>query len=151
MYAWHTYINGRSAPRRFFISIQPVSLQTPEGSRNERGLPKNFMRPCVLLLLKESSAHGYDLLERIRDFGLKSDAGGMYRLLRALEREGFVRSWWEAGDNGHDRRTYALTPFGEKSLAAWGRSLAQSRVALEIFARRLGQTRSRVRHLESVT
>ncbi|MDQ6823552.1 MAG: helix-turn-helix transcriptional regulator [Candidatus Eremiobacteraeota bacterium] len=126
-------------------------MQTSEAGRSDRGLPKNFMRPCVLLLLKESSAHGYDLLERIRAFGLKSDAGGMYRLLRALEREGFVRSWWEAGDNGHDRRTYALTAFGEKSLSAWGRSLAQSRVVLEMFARRLGRTRSGVRLLEPVT
>lgn len=121
-----------------------------EGCRCDGGQPKNFMRPCVLLLLKESPAHGYDLLERVRVFGLNSDAGGMYRLLRALEREGCVRSWWESGANGHDRRTYALTSFGEASLAAWGAALDDSRRAMALFAERLGRARPGTRLLESV-
>ena len=32
-------------------------------------LPRNFVRPCVLLLLREHPAHGYDLLERLKVFG----------------------------------------------------------------------------------
>lgn len=133
-----------------FITNEPVVLQTAEGCRCDGGQPKNFMRPCVLLLLKESPAHGYDLLERVRAFGLNSDAGGMYRLLRALEREGRVRSWWESGENGHDRRTYALTLFGEESLRAWGAALDGSRHALALFAKRLDRTESGTRLLESV-
>ena len=59
-------------------------------------LPRNFLRPCVLLLLRESPAHGYDLLERAKAFGFtRWDPGGLYRVLRALEEEGLVRSAWE--------------------------------------------------------
>src|SRR5438445_13899394 len=65
-------------------------LEEPQG-----GLPKNFLRPCLLLLLSEGQAHGYDLLVRLADFGVKVDPGGLYRTLRAFEREGLVRSRWE--------------------------------------------------------
>jgi len=132
------------------ISSEPLGLVQSEIWRPDGGQPKNFLRPCVLLLLKESPAHGYDLLERVRAFDLNSDAGGMYRLLRALEREGFVRSWWESGANGRDRRTYALTLLGEESLVAWGATLEESRRALVLFAKRLGRTEFRTRHLETV-
>src|SRR4028118_363495 len=47
-------------------------------------LPKNFLRPCLLLLLREHPAHGYDLLERLRPLGFnRDDPGRLYRALRA--------------------------------------------------------------------
>ena len=55
-------------------------------------LPRNFLRPCLLLLLREQPAHGYELLERLRTFGFARDPGGLYRALRGLEQDGFVRS-----------------------------------------------------------
>src|SRR5918992_1317651 len=49
-------------------------------------LPRNFLRPCVLLLLREEPAHGYDLLQRLRQFGfMRDDPGRLYRALSALE------------------------------------------------------------------
>ena len=42
-------------------------------------LPKNFLRACLLLLLREQPAHGYELLERLRPFGFaRDDPGGLY-------------------------------------------------------------------------
>src|SRR5437764_479669 len=32
-------------------------------------VPRSFLRPCVLLLLREQPAHGYELLERLQAFG----------------------------------------------------------------------------------
>ena len=55
-------------------------------------LPKSFLRPCVLLLLREEPAQGYDLIERLRPLGFyRPDPGGLYRTLRALEQEELVR------------------------------------------------------------
>jgi hypothetical protein len=52
-------------------------------------LPKNFLRPCLLLLLHESPAHGYDLRERLRPLGFgRDDPGRLYRALRTLEAGG---------------------------------------------------------------
>ncbi len=99
--------------------------------RCDGGQPRNFLRPCLLLLLRESPAHGYDLIERLGAFGFsRSDPGGVYRALRSLEREGLVRSGWETSGAGPARRTYELTPEGERMLHAWARRLEESRQVL---------------------
>lgn len=88
-------------------------------------LPKNFLRPCLLLLLREERAHGYDLLERIQSLGFDgSDPGGLYRSLRALEKDGLVRSVWEPSENGPDRRTYELTRQGMEQLHEAAKEIA---------------------------
>lgn len=80
-------------------------------------LPKNFLRPCLLLLLHESPAHGYDLRERLRPLGFsRDDPGRLYRALRTLEGAGLVRSTWHASSGGPDRRTYEITPAGAARL-----------------------------------
>src|SRR3954449_11311397 len=90
-----------------------------------RALPKNFLRPCLLLLLREDPAHGYDLLERIQSFGFDgSDPGNLYRALRALEKDGLVRSVWEASDSGPDRRTYEITRKGMEELHETAKAIA---------------------------
>ena len=98
----------------------------------EPALPRSFLRPCVLLLLRESPAHGYDLLERLRAFGFSgSDPGGLYRALRGLEHEGLVRSAWEASASGPDRRIYELTRAGMEDLHDRVGALAETRRVLD--------------------
>jgi PadR family transcriptional regulator PadR len=100
-------------------------------------LPRNFLRPCVLLLLREEAAHGYDLLERLRPLGfVRDDPGRLYRALRALEEEGLVRSAWERSDAGPDRRIYQLTRAGVEHLHVAARSLAEARETLGVFLAR---------------
>ncbi len=61
------------------------------------GLPKDFLRPCLLLLLREREAHGYELLESVAAFGFDhSDPGALYKTLRRLEHDGLVQSDWES-------------------------------------------------------
>lgn len=100
-------------------------------------LPKNFLRPCLLLLLREERAHGYDLLERVQALGFDgSDPGGLYRALRALEKEKLVRSAWEPSDNGPDRRTYEITRAGMEELHETARAIASGQEAVTRFLSR---------------
>ena len=100
-------------------------------------LPKNFLRASLLLLLRESSAHGYELLERLRALGFEgSDPGGLYRSLRALEDEGFVRSAWETSESGPDRRIYELTRAGMEQLHVQAKALVATTDVLEGFLSR---------------
>src|SRR4051812_46159168 len=100
-------------------------------------LPKNFLRPCVLLLLRERPGHGYDLLERLEAFGfLRDDPGRLYRVLRALEAEGLVHSAWEASESGPDRRIYELTRTGMESLHDMAGVLAGTSEILQTFLSR---------------
>src|SRR5262245_44206986 len=97
-------------------------------------LPKNFLRPCLLLLLRENPAHGYDLLERIQAFGFDgSDPGNLYRALRSLERDGLVRSVWGPSENGPDRRTYEITRHGMEKLHETAKAIAAGHDAVSAF------------------
>lgn len=96
------------------------------------GLPRNFLRPCLLLLLAEGQAHGYDLLEQIGELGLEqTDPGGLYRALRAMEQDGLVASWWEPSEAGPRRRTYTLTEEGLDWLHASAGALREARRLLD--------------------
>ena len=103
-------------------------------------LPKKFLRPCLLLLLREQPAHGYELLERLRLLGFtRDDPGGLYRALRALERDGLVNSGWEASAAGPDRRIYELTRAGMEELHRRAKELSATRDTLDVFLSRYGE------------
>lgn len=106
----------------------------------EVATPRNFIRPCVLLLLREAPAHGYDLVERLRAFGFSGeDPGRLYRTLRSLESEGLVRSAWEASAHGPDRRIYALTGRGMEALHRQVSGLREGARVLEAFVSRYAE------------
>lgn len=112
-----------------------VSQDDPSG-----GLPRNFPRPCLLLLIGEQPSHGYDLLERMGRLGVHGiDPGGLYRALRMLERDALATSRWETSSNGPPRRVYALTRSGWAMLRAWATTLAETHAVLSTYLDRYGE------------
>ncbi|WP_214410589.1 PadR family transcriptional regulator [Sphaerisporangium fuscum] len=68
----------------------------------------------VLAVLERGPLYGYLIMEalRVRLGGdLDLPAGGLYPVLRRLERLGYVRSAWVPHE-GRQRRTYELTEMG---------------------------------------
>lgn len=99
--------------------------------------PRNFLQGCVLLLLRERPAHGYELLERLKAFGIADgDSGNLYRKLRSLEEQGMVRSEWETSETGPRRRMYYLTATGDARLRGWAGALAETRRLLDYYLSR---------------
>ena len=91
-------------------------FSVPGGAR----LPKNFMTPWVLLVLKQWNLHGYLLLQQLNRMGFTDvDHATLYRELRRLEKEGYVASQWETGNSGPARRVYSITESGEQMLLGW--------------------------------
>jgi PadR family transcriptional regulator PadR len=108
-----------NSPRRAAKTKRP---EEPQG-----GLPRNYLRACLLLLIGEAPAHGYDLMEQIGVLGLRTiDAGGLYRALRVMESDGLVHSEWEHLGPGPARRTYRLTDDGREWLHAWAGALRET-------------------------
>ena len=106
------------------------------GCRCGTGLPvEKFMQPCLLLLLKQRSAHGYDMIQLLPEFGFSDrlDPGTVYRNLRRLEEEGLVTSHWDVGEGGPARRLYGLTDEGEEMLHAWAVHIRQQRKRMDDF------------------
>lgn len=104
--------------------------------------PKHFVKPCLLLLLQERPDYGYDLVARLRPLGVEDDSAAIYRVLRALESEGEVRSRWKEPVAGPARRVYEITPTGLDRLEQWADALEKSRRVLEGFRVRYERTRS---------
>ncbi len=102
--------------------------------------PRNFLQPCLLLLLREQDDHGYGLVARLRPLhDGDGDAGGIYRALRGMERHGLVHSEWQASDVGPARRTYRITSEGRACLDAQALELANVHMALHVFMERYEQ------------
>jgi poly-beta-hydroxybutyrate-responsive repressor len=113
--------------------MEGMSLST---HHSEVGQPKRFLQPCLLLLIGESPGHGYDLLERLADFGFERDPGGLYRALRSMEGEGLVRSEWQQSAAGPGRRRYELTVTGLERLQSSAWALTETRQVVETYLER---------------
>lgn len=92
---------------------------------------RSFLRPAILVLLKEQASHGYDLVSRLADMGFDvADFGGLYRLLRTMEEEGLLVSKWGEPERGPARRVYELTALGEEYLRDSAPALVSQRRAI---------------------
>jgi len=103
------------------------------------GLPRDWLTPYVLLLLKEWHTHGYDLMQRLMQMGFGGfDQSYLYRLLRQLEEQGVIESSWDTATRGPARRVYALTESGKSMLDTWASALDLYRNQMDMFIRLYG-------------
>ena len=96
-----------------------------------------FIQPSLLLFLSKSSFCGYGLIDRLKILGFHKEAidiGAVYRTLRKLEKEGFVKSNW-AKEGGRRKRIYKITPRGRSFLKVWIARIEERKKALEAFIR----------------
>src|SRR5438094_3914189 len=99
------------------LPVLDSGVEAADHCRCDGGQPKNFARPCLLLLLAEAPAHGYELIERLRPFGFDlSDPASVYKTLRVLESDSHVSSEWELSTRGPARRVYSITADGRELL-----------------------------------
>ncbi|HET7720251.1 MAG TPA: helix-turn-helix transcriptional regulator [Acidimicrobiales bacterium] len=98
--------------------------------RYSGGLPKNFLQPCLLLLVLEQPGYGYDLVARLKPLGINDDAASVYRALRVLEHEGAVTSAWRTSVSGPARRVYEITAAGQGVLRKWVGALEDTSMSL---------------------
>jgi len=96
---------------------------------------RRFLDPVLLMRLHLGAAHGYSLLDGLEEFGLQGlDPSVVYRALRDMEEEGWVRSTWDGQrTQGPPRRTYRITDRGNEVLDLWVKELEGSRSRIERF------------------
>jgi poly-beta-hydroxybutyrate-responsive repressor len=97
---------------------------------------KNWLVPVLLLMLREWSSYGYELMEKMSTFGLAAmNPGTFYRTLRQMEKDGMVSSSWDTSEGGPARRVYSITDAGEAYLKYWAESLDQYQRMMDTFFR----------------
>lgn len=104
-----------------------------------------MLEPALLLLLHHGPAHGYTLLEQLKEFGLVNlDTSAVYRMLRSMEEKDWVTSSWdEEQTQGPPRRVYSITQLGDEILAIWARDLEEAKqridYLLEVYHRHMAE------------
>jgi poly-beta-hydroxybutyrate-responsive repressor len=98
--------------------------------------PKDWLIPMLLLLVRQWSSYGLELMERMTAFGVAMmNPGTFYRILRQMEKDGLVSSSWDTAGSGPARRIYSITDAGEAYLKLWADSLGQYQTMMERFVR----------------
>lgn len=94
-----------------------------------------YLDPALLLLLEQSPAHGYTLLNRMPEFELEFLAPTVvYRALRQMEDKGWATSSWDEDQTqGPPRRVYAITATGRQVLRCCIEQLHNSKQIMEYF------------------
>ncbi|HLZ71078.1 MAG TPA: helix-turn-helix transcriptional regulator [Dehalococcoidia bacterium] len=115
-----------TAPSGAPAGPQPPPALTP---------PRDLLTAYLLLLLRNWNMHGYQLMQQLMLFGYQTnDPGSIYRQLRQLERQGFIRSSWETGEAGPARRTYTLTDAGNAFLNGWATAIENYQKTLKFWS-----------------
>lgn len=76
---------------------------------------KGYIRMGVLILLNKKPAHGYEIMKEInsRTKGFwQPTAGGVYPILRDLEKSGYIKGQWQTQKNRR-LKIYKITNSGE--------------------------------------
>jgi len=104
-----------------------------------QGLARRLLRPVVLLMLAEAPCHGYELMGRLKEFGMDQSAADpsiLYRMLRNMEREGQAESSLNDSGAGPARKVYRLTAEGREVLDLWAANIEGIVSFLEEFKKR---------------
>ncbi len=81
---------------------------------------RRWQSAFILLIIAEEPTHGYEIAQKMDDFGCfiktTGQMGGMYRLLSDLEAEGLIMADWETKKPGPAKKIYNITKKGIERL-----------------------------------
>ena len=83
---------------------------------------ERYIQPSILMILKEKTSYGYELIQNIGQFEFvqgNAPPGMIYRHLREMEDLGLVVSEWKTDEGGPAKRIYRLTSEGDEVLSFW--------------------------------
>ena len=95
-----------------------------------------LLEASLLMLLSQSSAHGYHLINELEQVGFDSEAintSAIYRQLRSMESKGLISSNWQDSETGPSKRTYQITEIGRNTLIERIDHLKQRKVQINIL------------------
>jgi PadR family transcriptional regulator PadR len=82
----------------------------PEIGNLETEMNRGFLHILVLALL-EKDMYGYSMVKHIESLGYRVEENTLYPLLRRLEKNGWIASKWDLGED-RPRKFYAITDKG---------------------------------------
>ncbi len=80
-------------------------------------LKRGFVQFVTLHLISQAPRYTHEIKEEILNItrgAFDIDRNNLYKKLRQLEKDGFLKSYLKPSSHGADRKYYAITPFGRK-------------------------------------
>ena len=84
-------------------------------------IPQGTLDMLILRILSLEPAHGYAIARRLEQVSrqvVRVNQGSLYPALHRLEEKRWLKSEWRQSETGREAKFYALTPTGQKQLAA---------------------------------
>jgi PadR family transcriptional regulator, regulatory protein PadR len=115
-------------------------MGTAQGRRSQ--LLRGVLDLCLLAVVEEEPAYGYEMTKRLKSRGLQTvGEGSIYPLLGRLEREGLVDTYRAASKGGPPRKYYRTSREGRRELEAGASEWRTARDAIDAL---LGQIQAEV-------
>lgn len=83
--------------------------------------------PIILSILKKGDSYGYEIVQRVKEItngGITWKEASIYPVLKKLENEGYIKSYWKVIENERPRKYYTILNDGKKQLvqniSEWG-------------------------------
>jgi PadR family transcriptional regulator, regulatory protein PadR len=80
-------------------------------------LKRGFLQFVILHLISQQQRYAYEIKDeilKITSGTFDIDRNNLYKKLRSLEQQGFLKSQLEHSQHGADRKYYSITPFGKR-------------------------------------
>src|SRR5271163_514530 len=103
-----------------------------EADTRRSQLLRGVLDLCLLAVMSEGPAYGYEMTKRLRARGLSIvGEGSIYPVLGRLERDGLVETRRAASNGGPPRKYYSLSSEGEQALEEGVREWKAARDAVD--------------------
>lgn len=109
-------------------------------TRGQGDVVQGTLDMLILKILALEPMHSYGIAMRIEQISagvFRVNAGSLFVAFKRLQRQGLVKSEWQASDNNRKAKYYALTVQGKRRLErearAWGQQSAAINRILEAF------------------
>jgi PadR family transcriptional regulator PadR len=117
----------------------PIAAATGTTAATERRrteLLRGVLDLCLLAVMEEGPAYGYEMTKRLRARGLSIvGEGSIYPLLGRLERDGLVETHRAASNGGPPRKYYEASSEGRATLAVGASEWRAARDAIDAVLR----------------
>lgn len=105
---------------------------TASPSVRQSQLLKGVLDVCLLAVIADEPAYGYEMTRRLTDRGLAAvGEGSIYPVLGRLERDGLVEPFRQATNGGPPRKYYRLTNRGSAALERWSDEWRTARAGVD--------------------
>ena len=93
---------------------------------------KGNLEDCVLAIISMGETYGYEIVQKLEEFGFGSIAEGtVYPLLLRLEKKDFVLTELRESATGPKRKYYSITPAGKAEIISFIEAFRELAEAVE--------------------